>query len=144
MSLPITGEAEIDGQHSVCSEMIEHLQENHNQFSTRPRFHSCNPSRYEETCRNHTARLKAFVVRIADFLTVHKAYKPLVSIFSLPATAEQRRLLIYCGITMARPVTELVRAYEAREKVATGLRILNRLLTTRFRDGPVVIIALAA
>lgn len=42
----------------------------------------------------------------------------IVSLLSPPAAAEQRRLLIYCGITMVRPVTELARAFEAREKVA--------------------------
>ena len=42
----------------------------------------------------------------------------IVSLLSFPAAAEQRRLLIYCGITMVRPVTELARVFEAREKVA--------------------------
>ena len=37
-----------------------------------------------------------------------------VTLFSLPATAEQQRLLIDCGITMVRPVTDLARAFEAR------------------------------
>lgn len=75
MNLPITGEAEIDEQHSILSEMIERLREIRNEFSTCPRFHDCNPSRIEQPCRNHSARLKAFVVHIADFLAGHTAYE---------------------------------------------------------------------
>ena len=41
------------------------------------------------------------------------------SLFSISAAAaEQRRLLIYCGITMVKPVTELARVFEARENVS--------------------------
>ncbi len=41
-----------------------------------------------------------------------------VSLFSISAEAEQRRLLIYCGITMVRPITELARVFETREGVS--------------------------
>ena len=34
----------------------------------------------------------------------------------LPAKAEDQNLLIYCGITMIKPITELSRAFEQREK----------------------------
>lgn len=33
------------------------------------------------------------------------------------AWAQQQTLLIYCGITMVRPITELAKTFEAREKV---------------------------
>lgn len=34
-----------------------------------------------------------------------------------PVGAQERNLLVYCGITMVRPVTELARSFEKREKV---------------------------
>ena len=40
----------------------------------------------------------------------------LASVLAVPAAAQQN-LLIYCGITMVRPITELARTFEAREKV---------------------------
>lgn len=39
-------------------------------------------------------------------------------LFSLPsAQAQEKELLIYCGITMVRPITELARQFEQTEKV---------------------------
>ena len=35
---------------------------------------------------------------------------------SFPSKAEDQNLLIYCGITMVKPITELARAFEQREK----------------------------
>lgn len=37
-------------------------------------------------------------------------------IASLPAKAEDQNLLIYCGITMVKPITELARTFEQRDK----------------------------
>lgn len=34
-----------------------------------------------------------------------------------PAWGQQQNLLIYCGITMVRPITELAKTFESREKV---------------------------
>jgi molybdate transport system substrate-binding protein len=42
-------------------------------------------------------------------------------IVSNPARADSDSLLIYCGITMVRPVTELARNFERREKVRIAI-----------------------
>jgi molybdate transport system substrate-binding protein len=48
--------------------------------------------------------------------------KPLLAclfcwILSLAAHADEQNLLIYCGITMVRPITELSRTFELRERI---------------------------
>lgn len=40
----------------------------------------------------------------------------LLAIASLPVKSEDQNLLIYCGITMVKPITELARTFEQREK----------------------------
>lgn len=42
----------------------------------------------------------------------------LVCSLSFSARAEETPLLIYCGITMVRPITELARSFEQREKIS--------------------------
>lgn len=41
----------------------------------------------------------------------------LLLISSLPTKAQEQNLLIYCGITMVKPITELSRMFEQRENV---------------------------
>ena len=41
----------------------------------------------------------------------------LMLLSSLPVKAQEQQLLIYCGITMVRPVTELSRLFETRENI---------------------------
>ena len=40
-----------------------------------------------------------------------------LSLLSTPLLAQEKSLLIYCGITMVRPMTELARSFEQREKL---------------------------
>lgn len=40
------------------------------------------------------------------------------SLISCAAWAQEQSMLIYCGITMVRPITELARSFEQREKVS--------------------------
>jgi DNA-binding CsgD family transcriptional regulator/hemerythrin len=76
MKTPITGDAEIDEQHSILSEMIERLQEFQDQIkNTCPRPHNCSPNRLNKVCSDHSSQLKAFAVRIAEFLNGHTAYE---------------------------------------------------------------------
>ena len=75
MKMPITGDAEIDEQHSMLSEMIDHLQEVQSQIRKCPRFPDCKPSSLTRACRDHSAHLKILSVRIADFLSGHTAYE---------------------------------------------------------------------
>lgn len=41
----------------------------------------------------------------------------IAGLISTPVRAEEPNLLIYCGITMVRPITELARIFEQREKM---------------------------
>ena len=41
----------------------------------------------------------------------------LMLLSSLPVKAQEQQLLIYCGITMVRPITELSRLFETRENI---------------------------
>ena len=40
---------------------------------------------------------------------------------ALPLRAQENNLLIYCGITMVRPITELARNFEQREKIKVSI-----------------------
>ena len=75
MKMPFTGDAEIDEQHLILSEMIERLKEFQAEINTCPRVRNCSPNRLTPTCRDHSLRLKAFVGRISDFLAGHTAYE---------------------------------------------------------------------
>ena len=44
-----------------------------------------------------------------------------VGLFPALLRAEPANLMIYCGITMVRPITELARSFEQREKVKVDI-----------------------
>ncbi len=56
-------------------------------------------------------------------MTINSFYRSVLaacatSLISCAAWAQDQGMLIYCGITMVRPITELARSFEQREKVS--------------------------